>query len=103
MEGQAMLHDPTRHEALQSIAWDEGAAREAIRRIVSDTEARFSPDAYWPIYVDTPYVRTESPWTVTQATSSISLGWRGAPSGCASSGRGPTPRAWKKRQRAVGR
>ena len=28
MEGQAMLHDPTSHEAQQSIAWDEGAARE---------------------------------------------------------------------------
>ena len=45
-----MLHDPARHETLQALAWNEGAAREAIGRIVADTEARFSPEGYWPIH-----------------------------------------------------
>jgi hypothetical protein len=45
-----MLYDPTRHEPLRSIAWDEGRARAAIEHIVSDTEARFSADTYWPIH-----------------------------------------------------
>jgi hypothetical protein len=45
-----MLHDPARHEALQSIAWNEGHVRETIRRIVSDTEDRFVPGRYWPTH-----------------------------------------------------
>ena len=49
-EARAALHDPARHEALQLLEWDEGAARDAISRIVADTEARFSPDGYWPIH-----------------------------------------------------
>ena len=43
-----MLHDPTRHEALQAIAWDEGRARDLIECIVRDTEAHFSPTGFWP-------------------------------------------------------
>ena len=50
MTSGATLHDPARHEALQTIGWDEGAAREMIRGIVADTEARFSPDGYWPMH-----------------------------------------------------
>jgi hypothetical protein len=45
-----MLYDPTRHEALQSTAWNEDLARETIQRIVGDTEERFSPDRYWPLH-----------------------------------------------------
>ncbi|WP_437911764.1 LanC-like protein [Sorangium sp. So ce302] len=45
-----MLHEPERHEALTSIAWDEDVARDAIQGIVRDTEARFSEDAYWPLH-----------------------------------------------------
>ncbi len=45
-----MLHDPDRHEALRPIAWDEGRAREAIARIVADTEARYSAETYWPTH-----------------------------------------------------
>lgn len=45
-----MLHEPDRHEALQSIAWDETRARETIARIAADTEARFSPELYWPAH-----------------------------------------------------
>jgi lantibiotic modifying enzyme len=45
-----MLYDPARHEALQSIAWNEAAARAAIERIVRDTEERFSPQTFWPLH-----------------------------------------------------
>ena len=43
-----MLFDPARHEALQPLAWDEGACRAAIQAIVDDTERHFSPERYWP-------------------------------------------------------
>ena len=45
-----MLHDPQRHQRLDSAAWDAGAAQNAIERIVADAEAAFSPQAYWPIH-----------------------------------------------------
>ena len=45
-----MLFDPTRHEALRPIPWDEGRVRGAIERVVTDTERRFSPDRYWPMH-----------------------------------------------------
>ena len=45
-----MLHEPSRHEALRPIRWDETAARQAIERIVADTEARFSAERYWPLH-----------------------------------------------------
>jgi hypothetical protein len=43
-----MLNDPTRHEALLPLSWQEDRARESIGRIVRETEDRFSPDRYWP-------------------------------------------------------
>jgi hypothetical protein len=45
-----VLHDPQRHQRLDSAAWDAGVARAAIARIVADAEAAFSPQAYWPIH-----------------------------------------------------
>ncbi len=45
-----MLYDPTRHEALQPLAWNEDLARETIRRVVRDTEDRFEADRYWPLH-----------------------------------------------------
>jgi hypothetical protein len=45
-----MLYDPARHETLQAIAWDEARVRAAIEHIVRDTEARYSPDRYWPLH-----------------------------------------------------
>ena len=45
-----MLYDPSRHEPLQALAWDETLAKETIRRIVFDSEQRFSPDRYWPLH-----------------------------------------------------
>ena len=45
-----MLHDPARHEPLQQIPWDDGAATGMIERIVRDTEERFSPDTHWPTH-----------------------------------------------------
>jgi hypothetical protein len=45
-----MLYDPTRHEALQAIPWDEVRVRAAIERIVADAESRFSPDRLWPLH-----------------------------------------------------
>ena len=43
-----MLYDPSRHEALQAIAWDEHRVRAAIQHVVSDTEQHFSPESFWP-------------------------------------------------------
>lgn len=45
-----MLHDPARHEALRAPPWDDARARDAIERIVRDTESRFSPETYWPMH-----------------------------------------------------
>lgn len=43
-----MLFDPSRHEALHDLAWDAERAREAIARIVAETEARFDARHWWP-------------------------------------------------------
>jgi hypothetical protein len=45
-----MLHDPSRHEALIPLDWDEARARRAIEAIVADTEARFDAARYWPVH-----------------------------------------------------
>lgn len=45
-----MLYDPTRHEPLRQLTWSEDRARRAIRQIVADAEARFSPERYWPAH-----------------------------------------------------
>lgn len=45
-----MLHEPDRHEALATLAWDAARARDAIARIVADCEDRFAPDRYWPLH-----------------------------------------------------
>ena len=41
------LFDPARHEPLQAQAWDEGAAREAIRRIADSAVAEYEPGRGW--------------------------------------------------------
>ena len=43
-----MLYEPSRHEALRLIRWDESLVQRAIERIAGDTEARFSEGQYWP-------------------------------------------------------
>ena len=45
-----MLYDANRHEQCDATAWDETRARTMIATIVVDTEARFSPDSFWPIH-----------------------------------------------------
>jgi len=45
-----MLYEPSRHEALRPIRWDENVVRRTIERIVADTEAHFSEERYWPIH-----------------------------------------------------
>jgi hypothetical protein len=45
-----MLHDPARHEPLRPFPWDEARARAAVTHIVADTEARFTPEGYWPLH-----------------------------------------------------
>jgi hypothetical protein len=45
-----MLFVPDRHEPLLELAWDEQRARDAILRIVRDTEERFSPESLWPTH-----------------------------------------------------
>ncbi|HEY2177727.1 MAG TPA: LanC-like protein [Caulobacteraceae bacterium] len=46
------LIDSARHEPLAQIAWDPGAARAAIERIVADARAAFSPKGLWPAHVN---------------------------------------------------
>lgn len=43
-----MLFDPARHEPLQAIPWDEDRVRDCISGIVAETEARFTPEGWWP-------------------------------------------------------
>jgi len=43
-----MLFDPSRHEPLQDIPWNEDRVRTSIRQIVADTESRFTPKGWWP-------------------------------------------------------
>jgi hypothetical protein len=45
-----MLHDPSRHEALDQQGWDEGAARAAIARIVADAEHAYTAERWWPAH-----------------------------------------------------
>ena len=45
-----MIHDPSRHEPLLPFEWHEALARDAIEHIVAGTEARFSPETFWPLH-----------------------------------------------------
>jgi hypothetical protein len=42
-----MLFDPSRHEALQTIAWNEDRVREAIAWVVELTERHYHPRSMW--------------------------------------------------------
>jgi len=42
------LYEEARHEALTTTKWNEGAARAAIERIVTDTYQRFAGEKLWP-------------------------------------------------------
>jgi Lanthionine synthetase C-like protein len=44
------LYDPACHEPLQAADWDRARAREAIARIVEDTQGHFSPATWWPVH-----------------------------------------------------
>lgn len=44
------LFSADRHEPLTAQVWDEAKARRAIKLIVDDTEARFSPEHLWPTH-----------------------------------------------------
>jgi lanthionine synthetase-like protein len=44
------LFDPSRHEPLRDLAWDESRARATIERVLRDTETRFDEDSWWPIH-----------------------------------------------------
>lgn len=43
-----MLYKPEAFEPLTDEPWNEARVREGIRSIVADTEAAYSPDAFWP-------------------------------------------------------
>lgn len=45
-----MLFSPDRHEPVCTTAWSESQAREAIARIVHNTQESFSPRRYWPTH-----------------------------------------------------
>jgi hypothetical protein len=42
-----ILYDPSRHEPLRTISWDEELVRQTIERIVADAEEHFTPKRYW--------------------------------------------------------
>lgn len=44
------LHDPARHQPLRAVAWSADRARDAITRIVRDTEDRYSDARFWPLH-----------------------------------------------------
>lgn len=44
------LHQAERHERLTGTAWNEDRAREAIARIVADTNRSFTAPGLWPIH-----------------------------------------------------
>jgi hypothetical protein len=45
-----VLFDPAHHEPLRAESWDEERVRDAIRRIVTETEAAFDETSWWPIH-----------------------------------------------------
>ena len=45
-----MLFDPSAHEPLAGIPWDEARVREAIRAVVADTERACTPSGTWPLH-----------------------------------------------------
>jgi lantibiotic modifying enzyme len=45
-----LLYEAERHERLTGTEWNENRARDAIDRIVTDTDRSFDPDALWPIH-----------------------------------------------------
>ena len=44
------LYDPSSHESLIDLAWDESRARAAIADIAARTEAAFDKEALWPTH-----------------------------------------------------
>src|SRR5208337_4777056 len=44
------LYETERHEELIGAEWSEDRARDAIDRIVTDSERSFSPEGLWPIH-----------------------------------------------------
>jgi hypothetical protein len=45
-----MMFDPARHEPVCETAWDEGAARAMVARIVAGAEDEFAPGSGWRIH-----------------------------------------------------
>ena len=45
-----MLFDPSTHEPLTDLAWDEGRVRAAIADIVARTESAFDEETLWPAH-----------------------------------------------------
>ena len=45
-----MLFDPSSHEPLTGLPWDEGRVRAAIADIAARTEAAFDEEALWPAH-----------------------------------------------------
>jgi hypothetical protein len=45
-----VLFEPERHKPLETRAWDEGVARQAIEAIARDALHAFTPDGLWPVH-----------------------------------------------------
>lgn len=48
--GMQTLFDPSRHEALVPLAWDEGAARTAIEEVAAEARRVFTAEGLWPLH-----------------------------------------------------
>jgi len=45
-----VLFEPTSHERLTDVVWDEQSVRGAIRRVAAEAEAMFDADALWRLH-----------------------------------------------------
>ena len=65
-----MLYSPEAHEALTERAWDEARIRDAIGRIVADTDEAYTPRDLWP-------AETWDAWDVPTPLTSLYCGAAG--------------------------
>ena len=47
---QPVLHEPSAHEALHDVPWDEGRVRAVVREVVAGMERMWDPTDLWPLH-----------------------------------------------------
>ena len=45
-----MLHDPSAHDVLVGVRWDESCVLEAVGKVVADVERAYGPTGAWPLH-----------------------------------------------------